>query len=405
MRFSARWVLPVLAVAVAGGFNACAAPGDGDDGSGPPIVSPGGSSGSQSTSSSGSGSSGGSSSGTGTTDATLIGNDDAPSSSDDAGDAGEAGDDAGEAGDDAGPASAPCAAGQTCVDMVPAGWTGYVQLLVGAADAGVAALDAGATCTLPYGTPQGTGITNPTGPAADCSSCNCLAGDAGPIQCSVGIATENLLCIPPTGPTSPAVQNTCVGVSGANGSASAPTVTASSGTCAPASALAQPSTSSAVACALTGDAGVPDAGSAPGPVCDTAQACAIPVVGPAGSPGGICIYQSGIVDCPPGHFSDQHVVGASLDDGRGCSCECVNPSCPADGYITGYASSDCSGTAAFTFDAGTACKVGVNVHGSTSFIYHPSHGTFNGMCAAVDAGPSGAVAVDATGATTYCCIP
>ena len=98
-------------------------------------------------------------------------------------------------------------------------------------------------------------------------------------------------------------------------------------------------------------------------------------------------------------------MGSAIDDSRGCSCSCVNPTCPTDGFVTGYASNDCSGTAAITIDAGTACKIGVNIHNATSFIYHPSHGTFSGACSAVDAGPSGDVTIDPTGATTYCCIP
>ena len=147
-----------------------------------------------------------------------------------------------------------------------------------------------------------------------------------------------------------------------------------------------------------------DSGAA-GATCSTGQACAAPITAPAGSPVGICIYQAGVHDCPPNHFSDQHVVGATIDDGRGCSCACVSPTCPTDGFVTGYTSNNCGGTAAITIDAGTPCKNFGNANNAASFIYHPSHGTFTGACAAVDAGPSGGVTIDATGATTYCCIP
>jgi hypothetical protein len=132
----------------------------------------------------------------------------------------------------------------------------------------------------------------------------------------------------------------------------------------------------------------------------------MPITAPAGSPEGICIYQSGVHDCPPGHFSDQHLVGSAIADDRGCSCGCVNPTCPSDGFVTGYASSSCGGTVAVTFDAGAPCVLfGANIHNSTAFVYHPSHGTFKGTCTTADAGPSGGVAIDSTGATTYCCIP
>jgi hypothetical protein len=105
------------------------------------------------------------------------------------------------------------------------------------------------------------------------------------------------------------------------------------------------------------------------------------------------------------HFSQQHVVGSAIVDNRGCSCSCAAPKCPADGFVTGYASNDCSGNTAITIDAGTVCKIGVNIHNAASFIYHPSHGAFDGKCSAVDAGPSGAATIDSSGATTYCCIP
>jgi hypothetical protein len=400
MGFRARWVLVVTAaVCVAGAFNACAKAGPLDDSSDLPPVTPGGSSGQNTSSGSGSGSSGGNISGSGsggtTEDATV---------SDDV----VTGDDAGEeAGDDAGDAGAvgtlpACASGQTCVDLAPSGWTGYVQLLIGAGDAGT---DAGVACAAPYAAPLATGISNPVGAPANCSSCGtCLAGDAGPIECSVGIATANLGCTA-NGPTTPATANACTPVSGANGSATVPSVSSATGTCTPAAAPAPPSAPPAVACALPGDAGAPEADAAPGATCNGNQACALPAVGPAGSPQGICIYQSGVLDCPPGHFSDKHVVGSTISDSRGCSCGCVNPSCPTDGYITGYTSGSCSGNAAITFDAGAPCKIFGNANNSTAFIYHPSHGTFKGTCTTADAGPAGTVAIDPSGATTYCCIP
>jgi hypothetical protein len=314
-------------------------------------------------------------------------------------DAGDAGSDGGDADDAGGGSQAACAAGQTCVDQPPSGWTGYVQLLVGAADAGAA------PCASPYPVPQATGIADPVGAPADCSSCTeCLAGDAGPITCTVSISTANYGCLA-GGPSTPAAQNACVPVAAANGSVSTPSVASATGTCTPASALAPPSAPQAVVCGL-GDAGLPDAGSGQGPVCNSAQACAMPITAPAGSPEGICIYQSGVHDCPPGHFSDQHLVGSAIADDRGCSCGCVNPTCPSDGYVTGYASSSCGGAAAVTFDAGAPCVLfGANIHNSTAFVYHPSHGTFKGTCSTADAGPSGGVTIDSTGATTYCCIP
>ena len=399
---AAKWVLAVsIAVGVVCVFNACATTGDGDNpAAGTPAArrpasEAGTSSGaSGSGSGSGSGSSSGSGSGGTVEDATL---------GDDA--SGDAGDEGGEGGDEAGQAPPACAPGQACVDVAPSGWSGFVQLLLGNGDAGAGA------CSAPYAVSQATGVADPVGAPADCSSCNCLVGDAGPITCSVGIGTANLLCAP-GGPTTPAVQNTCVPVTGANGSSVGPTVTSSAGTCSPAPALAAPSAPAAVVCALGLDAGAPlvdagalDAGSASGPSCAATQACATPFTAPAGSPSGVCIYKAGVVPCPSGSYSSQHVVGTSIADTRACSCGCVNPSCPTDGYVTGYTSNTCSGNAATTFDASTPCVDFANANGSTAFIYHPSHGTFEGLCTTVDAGPSGSVAIAAAGATTYCCIP
>jgi hypothetical protein len=327
---------------------------------------------------------------------------------DDAGDTGTSGDDSGDAG--TGPTQPPCASGQVCVDQIPSGWSGYVQLVVAAADAGSAP-----SCADPYGASQATGMTNPVGAPADCSSCTtCLAGDAGPVTCTVQIGQANYGCLGAS-PATPANQNACTPVGGTNGNAngevSAPTVGSAAGTCAPAAAPAAPSAPAAVACALTNDGGAPDAGdggAAAGPTCASTQACSTAITAPAGSPSGVCVYKSGVqTSCPPGHFSDLHVVGSSIADTRGCGCSCANPTCPTDGYVTGYASSDCSGAVAVTLDAGTGCKFGgVNIHNAATFIYHPSHGTFTGMCPLVDAGqPSGGVSVDPTGATTYCCIP
>ena len=401
MGYRARWVLAVtIGVGVMCVFNACATTGDGTDpgaaistkkspakDAGTSSGASGSGSGSGSSSGSGSGSSSGSGSG-GTLDDATLGDD----TSDDAG---------GEGGDEAGPVAPKCTPGQTCVDQVPSGWTGFVELLLGTGDAGTGA------CSAPYATSQATGLADPVGAPADCSSCNCMVGDAGPVQCSVGLGTLNYLCVGPSA-TTPAPANTCVPVSGANGSSVGPTVTSSAGTCSPATALAAPSAPSAVVCALAGDGGAPpaDAGSLDaGPSCSTTQACATPFSAPAGSPSGVCIYKAGVMPCPAGSYSAQHVVGASIADTRGCSCGCVNPSCPADGYVTGYTSNNCSGTAATTFNASTACAIGTDIHNSTAFMYHPWHSAFKGACTTVDAGPSGGVTVAAASATTYCCIP
>src|ERR1019366_10606190 len=125
----------------------------------------------------------------------------------------------------------------------------------------------------------------------------------------------------------------------------------------------------AIACASSDDAGTPDAGCSVGPTCDSTQTCGTPISGQTGAASGLCIYQSGVQTCPTGAYSVQHIVGASVADSRGCSCGCVNPTCPADGYVTGYTSNSCGGTAAVTIAANTACMVGADIKNNVAFIY------------------------------------
>jgi hypothetical protein len=324
---------------------------------------------------------------------------------------------------DAGPAGVTCAAGETCVDAVPSGWSGYVQLLLGDADGGG---DAGpGSCAPPYGVVQNAGSADPTGDPAGCGACNCGVPDSGPVQCSVGVGTLNVLCVPPTGfPTTPVGQS-CVMVANANGSAGGVSVT-STGACGtqPGRVTTPPppprATPAAVCAPVSADAGAPDAGAndaalvdaagsgdAGSMVCAASQACALlPQSKTVVSGSHVCIYQAGVQTCPPGlAFSDLHVLGGSLNDGRGCSCFCADPTCPSDGYVAGYRSTDCTGDAATTFNANAACTAFGNANMSQSFIYHPSRGTWTGACAVADAGPSGSVTVDPASAVTLCCVP
>jgi hypothetical protein len=119
----------------------------------------------------------------------------------------------------------------------------------------------------------------------------------------------------------------------------------------------------------------------------------------------LCIFRSGVQTCPSG-YSDVHVVSTGVTDGRGCSaCACAAPGCPADGYVTGYTSPNCTGTAATTFGADSGCMLGDNANLSVSFVYSPTHGTWNGTCAPSGGAPTGAVTLDTASATTFCCVP
>jgi hypothetical protein len=314
-----------------------------------------------------------------------------------------------EGGDDAPAAAGPtCAPGESCVDAVPAGWTGYVQLVLQGGDAGSA-------CAAPYGAPQPqlAGSTNPDGGPAGCSPCTCIVADGG-VTCSIDLLTGDLLCLGGSGaPMTALQQNQCVQISGfgtsANGGSSEPRLT--SGTCQPqggtvTTAPPPPTSTLATVCGAptAGEGGAGDSGSGGGGMtCTPSQACAAVPQGQAdgGSPSGPCIYQSGVQGCPSGVFMAQFIVGP-IDDTRGCGCSCGTPQCPSDGYVGAYASNSCSGMPALVIDAGAKCKGALS---ETGYKYVLSRSGSQGSCDVDDAGPTGSVTIDAGAATTFCCVP
>jgi hypothetical protein len=309
-----------------------------------------------------------------------------------------------DGGEEAAAVGPTCTAGQTCVDIAPAGWTGYVQLVLQNGDAGTA-------CADPYAAPQAqlAGQTNPDGGPASCGACSCLPADSG-VSCSIGLLTADLACIGgPGAPMTPVPQNACTKIDsllGANGGTSGPTLT--TGACVSVGGAVTtppppPSSTLATVCGSTADGGGAGDAAAAAVACASTQACAAVPASAAGSPSGSCIYQSGVQPCPTGvAFTAQYVVGG-IDDGRGCGCSCGPPSCPTDWYVNAYASSDCSGAVALTLDAGSKCKGGGL--SDNSYFYHPSRSGSLGSCEVDDAGPTGSVTIDAGTATTFCCIP
>jgi hypothetical protein len=307
----------------------------------------------------------------------------------------------GEAGDsatprDGGGADASCA----CIPAAPSGWTGYVQIVV---------TDGGAPrCVAPYDHAQAPKKASPSGAPAQCTPCTCAPPPSGPIQCQVSLGSGGLLCAGEAMTVAPA--GVCVvppgpvgTTSGPNGDSYGPTmVPAPTGSCAPdGGRLVQPpgAPQSAVVgvCATTAGQGA---------TCPSLGDICVPAPGaPGGSPAGVCIYQAGAQTCPPGRYTVQVVAAGAVLDTRGCgACACAPPACPGDGYVEGYASLNCSGSPAATFDASTACVLGNNANGSVSFKYSPSHAPWTGTCAVSAGGPTGGVALD-TSATTFCCMP
>ncbi len=417
MRSSAkRFLLVYGAIAFAAAINACAN-GNNNEGYTPPApTTPQNNSSPDATTSSGD---------DGAT--TITGDDGGTGSTDDGSTGGEAGDDGGadaatedadDGGEEAGPG--PCAVGQTCVDLAPAGWSGYVQLRIAIADAGTGA------CAAPYAAVQQAGVADPSGAAAECTTCTCGAPSPA-VTCVSGVTSANLGCsgsdtqnaltpgtctnvIFPNGGTAPATASntsSCTKAGGQLVGALDAAVAVSAIVCSPGAGDA--GAASAGDAGDAGDAAAGDAGAGVPPTCDPLnQACASPISSQAG-PSGVCIYQSGITTCPAGtHFTEQHIVGASVTDTRACGCACGPASCPTDGYIEGFANNGCTGTPAATLDAGAACvPIGTTnpTNGSTHFKYVQSRSGASGSCAVVDGGPSGGVSVDNGTALTLCCIP
>jgi hypothetical protein len=300
-----------------------------------------------------------------------------------------------------------CSPGQACVDAIPSGWSGFVQIVFPAGDAG-----AGCTGSYPTEQAQLRGQTNPDGGPATCAACACALPEGG-ITCSVKAYYDDALCTSGTSGPSVTVTQTCTtigGTFGGNSGVSSPTV--AGGACVPSGGQVTsppPALTSMTAAAC----GQPDAGAAVSDggagsmQCTTGQACAaIPSGGDGGMPSGVCIYQSGVQTCPPSGtsvFTNTFVVGAVEDD-RSCgSCSCGDPSCPTDGVLNGYSSGGCTGTPAVTANPGSACKVGGTKYKNATYTMSMSGS--RGTCAVADGGPTGSVTIDGGSATTFCCVP
>lgn len=286
-----------------------------------------------------------------------------------------------------------------CVDSVPSGWTGFAQVVLSASDAGAG------TCAAPFSTMLQSGKSNPAAAPAECAPCTCDPPTSGPITCRVDLGSAGLLCNNET--MTPAQQNNCVAMSGgSNGSSYGPKLSpAPSGNCAPkggglTAPLAPATWTAAIACSMTA--------AQVGAGCSGGEVCAPKPPSQAGSPSGVCVYKAGIQTTCPAVFTDWHVISDSLTESRDCAaCACNAPACPTDGYVEGFTSNDCSGSAATTLNANAACVLLDNAKGSKSFTYHPSHGSWSGTCdVTTGAGaPTGSVAPEGSTATTFCCVP
>jgi hypothetical protein len=238
---------------------------------------------------------------------------------------------------------AHCGGDFECVPAVPSGWTGPLELYLGAS----AAPSCPAVATDVF-----DGMDGLNAPAA---TCGCACGSPE-ITCSVEMNTYDVSPCATSCASTAIVSGTCFTTAKCAGSSGLTayqtlTVENSDGKCAPQATTTStpPSWSDyARACAPLVMPGQLD--------CPTGQVCTRKPV-EAQFEAGVCIMQSGNQTCPTG-YGVSHVEYTDVDDGRGCSaCTCGDPpsiTCSAtlEGYMT--TNGTCS-AGAITYTPPVAC--------------------------------------------------
>ncbi len=138
--------------------------------------------------------------------------------------------------------------------------------------------------------------------------------------------------------------------------------------------------------------------------CGSSDACMPIPPGPFHS--GICITQTGSHTCPPGQFTEQHLLYSGTDDSRSCTaCKCGTPtgeSCTAE-YSLFFDNSSPPSCQMSVTTVDTPC-VALNGNPSiTSAMATITGGPSGGKCTATNGSPTGSIAP--SGETTFCCIP
>jgi hypothetical protein len=331
-----------------------------------------------------------------------------------------------DAGTDAGPptctvtdCSNPACTTVACVSAVPTGWTGYFALFDGAP-----ATDP--SCPTSFPTSAYLGNAGLTAPADTCSACSCGSPAGGTCVLPTSYTVQDGTCSGTsycsgtytlsgswtggcTGNTEfRGGQDTC-GVNGGanctagsapcNVSVSVPAATVSGGSCTASGGTptVTPTSWSELGVACNGETTVTTG-------CTGGSVCAPKPPSPFES--GLCIEQAGVVACPAGAFSTQHVFYTGVTDTRGCSeCSCGAASgstCSAT--VTLYSAQSvntCTGPVA-AVTTGSCAELSGNptVAGrEASNITTPS----GGSCAASGGAPTGSATPSTP--TTFCCIP
>jgi hypothetical protein len=155
-----------------------------------------------------------------------------------------------------------------------------------------------------------------------------------------------------------------------------------------------------------GTAGKGCGGPTPGTGCSSSSEVCLPIPASPFHPG-VCIMQTGMVSCPPGQFSEQHIFFSDKMDSRSCSsCSCGSPTGDCSATVTVYSATNqtCTGLLATLKPTTTAgdCK---NLTGNPTVSGREA--TFstvsNGSCPASGGQAMGTATPSSP--TTFCCIP
>ena len=284
-----------------------------------------------------------------------------------------------------GGSAATCPTTHQCVAKAPAGWSGPVIYAPTSVLPG---------CPGSYPTTSvsgGTGVTGET-------TCQCSCSAAPQSSSCAAVKLTSYLdssCTTSSGASSLSA-NTCLSAPGSGSSQrltmTAPTAQCGAGTYSP---LAAPTFSNAVI-ACGGASEIPDS-------CTQASQVCLPKP-PAAANASVCVYKTGVDDCPTGYTASAQLVYKSWTDTRSCpnACTCTGAggvcSASRQKFSVGGCSVAAGGPGAMTSSEAATCL------GSDSFIAMqigaPSVSTAP-VCSGGSQAASGALS--GAGAVTMCC--
>ena len=263
--------------------------------------------------------------------------------------------------------------GCTCAPAIPTGWTpiAYDQAFR-------------SNCATDYGNP----IEVNEGITADPASCSCT--------CSVSMKCSSLLVT--SGDSGTCNNQSSQSVAWDGGCA---TITSLN----PLGAKVSITASGDGGCTSNASATKPDASYAySGRLCELLVApattgCASGICVPSAAPFAFCIHQNGVAACPS-EYPTPHIVGSTLNDGRGCSaCTCgFDAGAGCGGTATLFTGGACSASSQ-PLNADGTCQAAAGTQPFKSLAYQPA--TTTASCAPSQVTPTGSATFADT--QTICC--